>query len=148
LIPEEVKDEEEAKKLFDNKDRGKVDEDNPYGIFGRAEPSKPHFDEATPTVQSHFLRWSMDKVGRYGEFAIQESDSKAIVHTAIALIARAMREKNYAQAFGFLNAIPNGLQLGKSAKDDAIRRIFFDIIRDDFDNTPETAAMRMQLLLK
>jgi hypothetical protein len=38
--------------------------------------------------------------------------------------------------------------LGKSAKDDAIKRIFFDIIRDDFDNTPEAAAMHMQLLLK
>jgi hypothetical protein len=69
---------------------------------------------------------------------------------AIALIARAMRGKNYAEAFGFLNTIPNGLQLGKSAKDDAIRRIFFDIIRDDFANTSDAGAMHMhmQLLLK
>ncbi|MDR1890840.1 MAG: hypothetical protein LBQ23_01475, partial [Puniceicoccales bacterium] len=148
LIPEEVKDEEEAKNLFDDKGEGKVNKDSPYGIFGRAEPSKPYFNEATLAVQSHFLRWSMDKVGRYSEFAIQESDNKAIAHTAITLIARAMREKNYAQALGFLNAIPKGLQLGKGAEDDTIRRMFFDIIRDDFDNTPEVATMHMQLFLK
>jgi hypothetical protein len=107
-----------------------------------------NYSEDTLTVQSHFLRWSRDKIGRYGVFSIPESDVKGIVHTALPLIARAVREKIYAQALGFLNTILSELQLGKSEEDDAIRKMFFNIIWDDFDRTPETIVMHMQLLLK
>jgi hypothetical protein len=90
----------------------------------------------------------MDQVGGDGEFTIQEPDRKTIAHTAISLIDRTMRENNYVEALRFLNAIPNELQLGESAKDDAIRMMFFAIISHDFDNIPEAAAMHMLLLPK
>jgi hypothetical protein len=153
LIPEEVQDRDEVKKCFEPatkkaKSKERLGIQYQYGLLGRTEPSKLSFDEDTLTVQSHFLRWSMDKVGRYGEFSIPESDSKTATHTAITLIARAMREKNYVQAIGFLNAIPNGLMLGKDARDNAIRKAFLDIIRDNFDHSPTASAIHMHLLLK
>jgi hypothetical protein len=59
-----------------------------------------------------------------------------------------MREKNYAQGLGLLNAIPSGFQLGKGEEGDAIRKMVSEIIADDFDRTLEAAAMHIQLLLK
>jgi hypothetical protein len=148
LIPEEDQDKDKAKTFFKEEHKAKDANPGTFGLFGQSEPSKLSLDADTLTVRSHFLRWSQGNVGRYGEFTIQESDSKAITRTALALIARAMREKNYTQALGFFNAIPNGIMLGKGDEDDAIRRMFFDIIMDDFDATPTAAAMHMQLLLK
>jgi hypothetical protein len=152
LIPEEVRDDAAVESLLkpgsDGKKEGKVDAASPYGLLGCREPRKLDYSEDTLSVQSHFLRWSRDKVGRYGEFSIPESEGKDIARTALSLMARAMREKNYAQGLGFLNALPGGLQLGKGEGDDAIRKMFFNIIWDDFDRTPEAAAMHMQLLLK
>jgi hypothetical protein len=151
VIPEEEQNKEEADKFFDkffDQHRAKKAAGGEFGRLGKSEPAKLSLDDDALTVQAHFLRWSQSNVGRHGEFTIQESDSKAITRTALALIARAMREKNYTQALGFFNAIPNGMMLGKGDEDDAIRNMFFDIIRNDFDNTPMAAAMHMQLLLK
>jgi hypothetical protein len=96
----------------------------------------------------HFPRWSQGNVGRYGEFTIQESENKDIARASIALITRAIREKKYTQALGFLQAIPHGMMLGKGSEYDAIRMMTFDAIADNFDNTPTAAAIHMQLLLK
>jgi hypothetical protein len=148
LIPEEDQDGDEARTFFKDDHKAKDADPGTFELFGQTEPSKLSLDADTLTVQSHFLRWSQGNVGRCGEFTVQESDSKAMTRTALALVARAMPEKNYTRALGFLNAIPNGIMFGKGDEGEVIRRIFFDIIMYDFDATPRAAHMHMQLLLK
>jgi hypothetical protein len=132
LVPEEVRDEKGVELLLesngDGRKEGKVGAVSPYRSLGRPEPDKLDYSKDTLTVQSHFLRWSRDKAGRYEEFSIRDFDGKAIARSALALLARAMREKNQAPAFGFFNAIPNGLQFGKGEEDNAIRKISANII--------------------
>jgi hypothetical protein len=68
--------------------------------------------------------------------------------SALVLITRALREKDYSQVLGCLNAIPKDMQLKGGAERNALRDLLFEMISDDFHHTPEAGTMQMKCPLK
>ncbi|MDE6432500.1 MAG: DUF3638 domain-containing protein, partial [Opitutales bacterium] len=149
ILPEEIKDKDKIStftKLDQESKLTKAAGYLPFGLFGKSEPRKINFNREQLTVQCSDLRWNKNNVGRSGEFTIPEVNSKTTMHSALIFATRALKEKNYDQTIGFLESIPGGLSLGNSREDESIKNLFFEIINDDFDRSPEAHALRMRFL--